>query len=716
MGEMTNVPFTIEWETDVLDLTLAINEDGVVCLRHLLPHGEPMPKSSSPFFSNSDLPLVSIKMAGKGNTTRDKTAKCLIGTVLSTQLRYRAHESHQEKDKATLDVIAADDQMGIQVVQHFTVYRGVPVLRSSAVITNTSASSCVVTQLSSLTMGGVTTSVRDWVHSYKLMTANNSWFREAQWQDHDLTALGIDDNGIWQLPGGHPASLASHSVTSRGSFSTGTYLPMGLLKREDDGDVLLWQIEHNGSWRWEIGDYKDSLYIALGGPTSLDHDWKLHLQPGQRFETVSVALCRVREGVTAAFHALTKYRRRIQRPHEDNEKLPIIFNDYMNCLMGDPDEKKILALLEPVTRSGAKFFVIDAGWYADDSTWWDDVGLWEPSKKRFPSGFKQLLNTIRSRGLVPGLWIEPEVVGVRSSLGKTLPDDAFFQECGKRIVEKGRYQLDYRHPEVLKWMDSVIDRLVVDLGAGYFKFDYNIEVMQGTDAHGASPGAAHLEHQRAYLSWVQGLLDRYPDLVIENCSSGAQRMDYAMLSTHTVQSTSDQQDPVLYAAIAAALPTAVTPEQSSTWAYPQADWSDEVNCLTVVNTLLGRVCLSGRLDELSPHQFELVHEGMRVYQKICPHLKRAYPIWPLGFPRWHDDWICLGMLTESDGIYVAVWRRGGESWVNLPIQSMQRPSPVKAKLIYPSSFEAKYEWNAELSELHVQLPSTPCARLFHLTH
>ena len=215
------------------------------------------------------------------------------------------------------------------------------------------------------------------------------------------------------------------------------------------------------------------------------------------------------------------------------------------------------------------------------------VGLWQPSKKRFPSGFQNLLSKIRDVGLRPGLWIEPEVVGVRSVVADELPYEAFFQRNGQRIVEKGRYQLDYRHPAVIKRMDEVIRRCVEDYGAGYFKFDYNIEVTQGTDINCSSAGVGQLNHQRAYLAWVSKLLDRYPDLVIENCSSGAQRMDYAMLSVHTLQSTSDQQYPHHYAAIAAGVPTAVTPEQSATWAYPQGDWSDETNALTVVNSLLG---------------------------------------------------------------------------------------------------------------------------------
>ena len=29
-----------------------------------------------------------------------------------------------------------------------------------------------------------------------------------------------------------------------------------------------------------------------------------------------------------------------------------------------------------------------------------------------------------------------------------------------------------------------------------------------------------LEHERAYLKWLEGVWMRYPDLIIENCSSG----------------------------------------------------------------------------------------------------------------------------------------------------------------------------------------------------
>ncbi|MBE3046014.1 hypothetical protein IMZ48_26440 [Candidatus Bathyarchaeota archaeon] len=236
--------------------------------------------------------------------------------------------------------------------------------------------------------------------------------------------------------------------------------------------------------------------------------------------------------------------------------------------------------------------------------------------------------------------------------------------------------------------------------------------MQGTDVNGQSPGVAQLEHQRAYLGWVRGLLDKYPGLVIESCSSGAQRLEYAILSVHSIQSTSDQQDPCLYAAIAAAIPTAVLPEQSATWAYPQPGWSDEINALTVVNSLLGRVYLSGRLDHLSEDQLSLIVEGMDVYKTIRGDLRDSHAVWPLGLPRWHDDWLALGLETKENGMYLAVWRRGGSTERTIPLKSARAGFGSTATLLYPTRFET--ESALEGPGLKVKLPNTTCARLFHI--
>jgi alpha-galactosidase len=663
------------------------------------------------------LPLVEVRINGEGNHTgQQKASKGLIGGGTSTRLRYHSHSLSSDDSLSILKTVLKDETTGITVTSHLILLNDV--LRSRSSIQNDSSTAITINNISSFVASNLTSSPQEWWNTHKLLTCNHTWFREAQWQEHSLPSLGLDDFGLYR-PHRIDAkeSMAYYSLSNRSTFTTQGHLPMGLLVDEEGEEVWAWQIENNGAWRWDVGDYNGQLYIATSGPEAVDHDWRLKLKSGESYHTPITAVYHGKGSgkgsVTEAFAALTTYRRKIIRPHADYASMPIIFNDYMNCLLGDPTDEKILALLEPVAKSGAEYFVIDAGWYADDGEWWDDVGEWEPSKRRFPMGFKELLRKIEEAGLKPGLWVEPEVIGVRSKIASELPHEAFMQRDGHRITERGRYHLDFRHPAVIKRLNSVIDRLVNEYGAKYFKFDYNIEHSLGTDIDTSSPGVAQAEHGQAYLRWVRSLLDRYPWLVLENCSSGGMRMEYDMLSTYTLQSTSDQQDPELYAAIAASLPTAVLPEQSASWAYPQPEWSDEINALTVANSLLGRIHLSGRLDLLSEHQLEnIVYEGMRVYKSIRMDLLDSTAFWPLGLPKWNVKWLALGMKVNEKKSYLMVWKRGGVGVQKLPLG--EKGQEARVSLIYPKSFQVEASWKAHTGCLEVGMEAEICARLFQI--
>lgn len=716
MGSGSHSPgdIVIQWLPPGLSLQISLDDQCAPCIDHVLPAGDKLPINVSPHFASSKIPLNGVRVAGQGHTT-SKTARAMVGGVLSSRLRYQHHVERKDGATFTLDIVSRDNILGIEATHTLQVFAGIPVLRSWTTLRNRSSGSMTIMQASSLSIGGLTNGTRSWSENYSVWIAHNTWFREAQWQKNSLADVGIDDVGLFELNDGHRATMAHYSVSNQGSLSTETHLPIGAVTREDGLDTWLWQIEHNGSWRWEIGDWQDGLYMAASGPTQVDHAWEALLRPDETFVSVPVALCHVVDSLNTAFATLTDYRRCLLRPHTDYERLPIIFNDYMNCLMGDPTEEKIQALLEPVRGCGAEYFVIDAGWYADDKNWWDDVGAWEPSQKRFPSGFKVLLDGIRAKGMIPGLWLEPEVVGTRSVVAKQLPSSAFFQQRGQRVEERGRYQLNFSQCVVREHLDRIVDHLVRDFGVGYFKFDYNIDVTTGTDAdvtRGVSTGAAHLAHHRAYLQWVRDVLNRHDGLVIENCSSGAQRIDYAMLSVHTLQSTSDQQNPLLYAAIAAACPTAVVPEQGASWAYPQRRWSDETNAVTMINSLLGRVHLSGRLDDLEPTQFELVRQAIQVYRDVIrAKLRTARPFWPLGLPRWHDEWIALGLAAGDGTVLLSIWRRSGPIKCFLPLSTQHRNLRT-VSLLFPAKFEARVE--VVEGGLSIELPAVPCARLLQL--
>lgn len=711
---------TILLENSTTRVGVRVDDQGFPVLDFILPAGKQQEPSKSKYFKDASLPLVELQLSGEGNRSH-KSSKSLMGSYVATRLKYKSHKEHSDaklKSK-TLDVEVHDEQTKVTATAHITIFEGQSFVRSQVTVRNDASADVVLYQAPSMVIGGLGRSA-EWWNDYQVSWSNSSWFREAQWVTRNLPEVGIDNYGTlghFQPEGisGLDCSMHTFSLSNHSTFSTQRYLPMGMLKKRDQSETWLWQIENNGSWAWEMGDWRDNIYVALSGPNNNDHDFRERLAPGGTFTTVPVSIAHIYGDEQEAFGALTQYRRHTRRKHADNENLPIIFNDYMNCLMGDPTDEKILALVDPVAKSGADFFVIDCGWYADDSNWWDDVGEWLPSKRRFPMGFDKLLGKIREAGLRPGLWLEPEVIGVRNVMAGKLPRECFFERDGHRITEKGRYQLDFRHPEVIKHLNEVVDRCVKEYGAGYFKFDYNIEVTQGTDVNCSSSGSGQLEHQRAYLDWVNKIFDRFPDLVIESCSSGAQRMDYAMLNVHPLQSTSDQQYPELYAAISVGVPTAVTPEQSASWAYPQPDWTDEMNALTVVNSILGRIHLSGRLDMMKPAQLDIVYDGMKVYKDIRGDIPHALPFWPLGMPAWHDDWLALGLNAAASNIlYISVWRRGGSRKCSLPIAPFRGKKGVKAEVLYPAKFESKVSWDDPSSTLQVELPEATCARLVRL--
>ncbi|MGH3373078.1 MAG: glycoside hydrolase family 36 protein, partial [Nocardioidaceae bacterium] len=338
---------------------------------------------------------------------------------------------------------------------------------------------------------------------------------------------------------GQTGSKNRITATSTGAWSTSERLPMGILEDLGTGRLLAWQIEHNGAWHYELADRYDAVYLTASGPTAAEHQWSQALAPGETFRTVPVALA-VGNDLEDVAAALTAHRRRIRRPHDDTTAAPIVYNDFLNGLMADPTTERELPLIEAAADLGAEVFCIDAGWYDDENGgWWDAVGEWLPSANRFPDGgLGALIDKIRQAGMRPGLWLEPEVVGVRSPIADSLPDDAFFQRDGRRLTEWGRHQLDLRHPAARAHVDGVVDRLMSEFDLAYLKLDYNIDIGPGTDALG-NIGAGLLGHNRAFLDWVAGLMDRHPGLTIEGCAAGGSRTDGATGAVFPVQSLTD---------------------------------------------------------------------------------------------------------------------------------------------------------------------------------
>lgn len=93
--------------------------------------------------------------------------------------------------------------------------------------------------------------------------------------------------------------------------------------------------------------------------------------------------------------------------------------------MGDPTTEKMIPVIDKAAEVGAEYYCIDAGWYAD-GTWWNSVGEWQPSNWRFPNGIKEVFDYIKSKGLILGLWLEIEVMGISCPILNQFDDECFF--------------------------------------------------------------------------------------------------------------------------------------------------------------------------------------------------------------------------------------------------------------------------------------------------
>ena len=587
-------------------------------------------------------------------------------------LKYVSHKHYENKDGDKLEFVLSNKE--IEATVHYQMYNGIGAISAYTEVKNISDKAVGLEYVSSFAYSGFDTGCFPDYKDVSVLIPHNAWCIEANWREYTLSELGYERCSDF--------SGKRISVSNTGTFSCKEYLPMGAITNKKTDNTFLWQIENNGSWQWEISDIADMLYLKLSGPTEQENQWYKELLPGQVFTSVKVSIA-IGSDFNDALAELTKYRRKITREKVTDKTLPVIFNDYMNCLMGDPTEEKEIPLIDKAKELGAEYFCIDAGWYAD-GTWWDMVGEWLPCHWRFPRGIHFILDYIRSKGMIPGLWLEIEVMGINCPLADKLPDDYFFVRHGRRVIDHGRYQLDFRNPKVREFATEIVDRLVTEYGVGYIKNDYNIEIGVGTEQNADSFGDGLLMHNRAYLSWANDIRNKYPALVWENCSSGGMRMEYASLSVADIQSVSDQTDYTFNCHASAAASTAVLPEQGAIWSYPKAKDTENAFIVNMVNSMLKRVHLSGEVFGWNDNQVALVRDAIKCYKSIRQDIPVSVPFYPLGIPKYTDDIMCEAYYTDKH-IRMAVWRMETDiSKVKIPLSNEIKD----AKIIYPSSPKA----------------------------
>ena len=130
----------IRFGNNAVELLVGVKQDGRVTLEDLGPVGAVPRAQGSSHFESSATPLCEVRLSGEGNAAT-KTSRSLVGTYLGARLKYQSHDITEDQSAGTkvLNTEMKDEETGITVVSHLTLYSGLPVVRSSATIRNDSA-------------------------------------------------------------------------------------------------------------------------------------------------------------------------------------------------------------------------------------------------------------------------------------------------------------------------------------------------------------------------------------------------------------------------------------------------------------------------------------------------------------------------------------------------------------------------------------------------
>ena len=619
------------------------------------------------------------------------------GASRCNTLKYVTHRYYENELGNKLEFDLADETLAATV--HYQFYKNTAAVRSWSVVKNIGDENLGLEYVSSFAYSGFEEGEKHPNEKINVYIPRNSWAREVNWKKMTLSEAGINITEQF--------SFDRVNIYNTGFWSTKEYLPMGAVENTERVCVHLWQIEHCGSWQWEIADKSEMLYFKLSGPNAQENSWYKELIPGESFESVKACVT-IGKDFNGALAEMTKYRRRLFKNIPENAAMPVIFNDYLHCLWANPTEERELPVIDLAASLGAEYYVMDAGWYAD-GVWWDTVGEWKPVDWRFPHGIKYIFDYIREKGMRPGIWLEFESMGVKCPLAKEMPDECFIMRHGKRVIDHGRYVLDFRNEQARAHCTEAVSRVIEEYGVEYIKNDYNVECGVGTDYNADSAGDGLLEHNRAFLAWYDEIREKYPHVTFENCASGGMRMDYAMLEGQHIQSLTDQDRYWNTAHIAAAAGTAVLPEQAAIWATPIQVWGLNCAATNMVNAMMQRMHLSGDVMKWSEETKTLVREGVEVYKATRGDIDGSIPFYPLGnIPSYEDKWLCTGYKCK-DCTRLIVWRLKGES------DSLTIPTDFafdSVKILYPSNHKCVIERGE--GNITVTLPEKNTAVFFEL--
>lgn len=446
-----------------------------------------------------------------------------------------------------------------------------------------------------------------------------------------------------------------------GSMPVRKYFPFLALEDSESGQVTAIQLYVGASWQMEISVKESELLTVTGGlpDRELGH-WMRKVAPGESFSTPQAVIAQG-ENLYQACRKLVEAQHPAISPVDDH--MGIVFNEFCTT-WGNPTLENLKQIADRLEGKGVQFLVIDCGWYGHGDAWPQSVGDWDVNPERLPGGLKEAADYIRSKGMIPGLWFELESVGPTSSHYNDR--EHLVKRDGLPLTVGGRRFWDMEDPWVVDYLtEKVIGQLKAG-GFGYIKVDYNETMGMGVDG-GDSLGDGLQRKVEASRRFFQKIREEIPGIVIENCSSGGHRLTPAFMELVSQASFSDAHETTAIPLIAANLQRVIRPDQSQIWAVMRVTDDDARLQYSLIATMLGRMCLSGDIHNLSDHQWQVVQEAMAFYGKAADIIRDGVTVLhQVSTPGYNEPQGEQLVLRELGNRGLAVYHRFQNSQDGMP--------------------------------------------------
>lgn len=328
-----------------------------------------------------------------------------------------------------------------------------------------------------------------------------------------------------------PVTHGSHVIGSVRGTSSHQYNPMMILADEHTtdqyGNCYAMSFVYSGNFKGETLKDQFGQTRALMGLQ--DEMFSYPLAEGETFYTPEVLLTFSGSGMNLLSQNLHRcIRQHICRGKYKESVRPVLVNSWEAAYF-DFDGDTLYELAKEAKNAGIDMLVLDDGWFGkrdDDNS---GLGDWFVNEKKLGGTLGDLIKKINDLGVKFGIWVEPEMISEDSNLYREHPDWALTIPGRNPVHARNQLVLDFSRKEVV---DHIFDQICKVLDQGnieYVKWDMNRSLMDVFSRGTEDQGRVMYDYVLGLYDFLERIVTRYPDLLIEGCSGGGGRFDAGMM-------------------------------------------------------------------------------------------------------------------------------------------------------------------------------------------